>query len=83
LSHQREKYFERSLEFLPKLNNGIPLLAFITTFIFLTMLSCSDYNKILKGTDYNLKYEKALEYYENNQCYKSLPLLEELMSYFR
>ena len=47
------------------------------------MLSCSDYNKILKGTDYNLKYEKALEYYENNQCYKSLPLLEELMSYFR
>ena len=46
-------------------------------------LSCSDYNKILKGSDYNLKYEKALEYYENNQCYKSLPLFEELMSYFR
>ena len=83
MSNQREKYFERSLGLFYKLNNGIPLLVFITTFVFLTMLSCSDYNKILKGTDYNLKYEKALEYYENNQCYKSLPLLEELMSYFR
>ena len=38
---------------------------------------------MLKGSDYNLKYEKALEYYNNDQCYKSLPLLEELMSYFR
>lgn len=83
MNQQREKYFERSLELLSKLSNGIPLLVFITSFIFFTLLSCSDYNKILKGTDYNLKYEKALEYYENNQCYKSLPLLEELMSYFR
>ncbi|MBM78625.1 MAG: outer membrane protein assembly factor BamD [Crocinitomicaceae bacterium] len=55
-------------------------------FLFLCVLSlygCSEYNKILKGSDYNLKYEKAIEYYENNQCYKSLPLLDELMSYFR
>ena len=55
----------------------------LTFFVFLSCLSCSDYNKILKGSDYNLKYENALEYYENNQCYKSLPLFEELMSYFR
>ena len=45
--------------------------------------SCSEYNKILKGSDYNLKFEKAIEYYNSNQCYKSLPLLDELMSYFR
>jgi len=44
---------------------------------------CSEYNKILKGSDYNLKFEKAKEYYNNDQCYKSLPLLDELMSYFR
>ena len=47
------------------------------------LLSCSEYNKILKGSDYDLKFEKAKEYYENNQCYRSLPLLDELMSYFR
>ena len=28
-----------------------------------------------------LELEK--EYYEKNQCYRSLPLLDELMSYFR
>ena len=45
--------------------------------------SCSEYNKILKGSDYDLKFEKAIEYYEKNQCYRTLPLLDELMSYFR
>jgi len=51
--------------------------------LFCVLISCSEYNKVLKGSDYNLKYEKAIEYYNNDQCYKSLPLLEELMSYFR
>ena len=56
---------------------------FIYTFILALLISCSEYNKVLKGSDYNLKFEKAIEYYNNDQCYKSLPLLEELMSYFR
>ena len=56
---------------------------FIYTFILTLLISCSEYNKVLKGSDYNLKFEKAIEYYNNDQCYKSLPLLEELMSYFR
>ena len=51
--------------------------------IAVLLLSCSEYNKILKGSDYDLKFEKAKEYYEKNQCYRSLPLLDELMSYFR
>jgi len=49
----------------------------------LSILSCSSYNKILKGSDYNLKYTTAIEYYEKGECYKALPLFEELMSYFR
>ena len=55
------------------------LLCLIAVFL----LSCSEYNKILKGSDYDLKFEKAKEYYEKDQCYRSLPLLDELMSYFR
>lgn len=51
--------------------------------VLMSFVSCSEYNKILKGSDYNLKFEKAKEYYDANQCYKSLPLLDELMSYFR
>ena len=59
-------------------------IKFIIYSIFLSIIfSCSEYNKILKGSDYNLKFDKAIEYYNNDQCYKSLPLLEELMSYFR
>ena len=63
---------------------NIGLIKFIIYSISLSIiLSCSEYNKILKGSDYNLKFDKAIEYYNNDQCYKSLPLLEELMSYFR
>ena len=47
------------------------------------MLSCSDYNKILKGTDYNLKYEKLWSTMKITSVTNPLPLLEELMSYFR
>ena len=83
MSYKKENYFERIIGALSKLINDIPLVVPIAVIVLSIMLSCSDYNKILKGSDYNLKYEKALEYYENNKCYKSLPLLEELMSYFR
>ena len=52
-------------------------------FLAVSFFGCSEYNKIVKGTDYNLKYEKAVEYYQNGDCFKALPLFEELMSYFR
>ena len=29
------------------------------------LTSCGDYNKILKSTDYEFKYKKAIEYYED------------------
>ncbi|MFN0031437.1 MAG: outer membrane protein assembly factor BamD [Flavobacteriales bacterium] len=45
--------------------------------------SCSEYNKILKSTDVELKYTKALEYYNDDKCYKALPLLEELIGLSR
>ena len=58
------------------------ILVFILFSTFF-IVGCSDYSKIVKGTDYNLKYEKAVEYYNNGDCFKSLPLFEELMSYFK
>ncbi len=45
--------------------------------------SCSEYNKILKSNDYELKYTKAIEYYNEGEYFKSLPLFEELMSFFK
>lgn len=49
----------------------------------ITFSSCSDYNKIIKGNDYELKYKKAVELYNEGDCYRALPLFDELMTYYR
>ena len=52
--------------------------------LFLLLLaSCSKYQKILKSTDLNLKFEKAVAYYEKDDFNRALPLLEELSTAFR
>ncbi|MBI4929756.1 MAG: outer membrane protein assembly factor BamD [Bacteroidetes bacterium] len=50
---------------------------------FLLLSSCSDYNRLLKSTDYNKKYDAAIKYYENKEYTKALALLEELVSVYR
>lgn len=55
-------------------------------FYILTILfafGCSEYNKVLKSTDPEYKYEKAIEYYQDGDCYKAQPLLEELIGITR
>ncbi len=49
----------------------------------LLFASCSEYNKVLKSTDIEYKYTKAVEYYNNREYYKSLPILEELIGLTR
>lgn len=57
------------------------LFAIIIAVFLLT--GCTEYSKVLKSNDYNLKFEKAKEYYHSGDCTKALPLLEELLSLFR
>ncbi len=47
------------------------------------LASCSEYQKVLKSTDLNLKYEKAVEYYEAEKYNKAYPLFDELLSLYR
>ncbi len=48
--------------------------------VFVLLLSaCSDYNKILKSTDADKKYQAALKYYEKQDYYRASTLLEELI----
>lgn len=56
---------------------------FYFIFILFLLSSCSEYNKVLKSSDYNKKYEAAVQYYEKKQYSKALPLLEELSSVYR
>lgn len=47
------------------------------------MLSCDPYNKILKSTDLNYKFDMARKFYYEGAYYKAQPLLEELISVYR
>ena len=49
----------------------------------LTIASCSNYEKLLKSTDYNLKYTKALEYYQKKDYARAVSLFEQVVNVFR
>lgn len=52
----------------------------ITLVVSLFFVGCGDYNKILKSTDYEYKYEAAKEYFLRGQYNKSTTLLNELIT---
>ena len=58
---------------------------FNSALILLTVIlsSCGSYNKIVKSTDYEYKYKKAIEYYEDGEYVRSGTLLKELVSIYR
>lgn len=47
------------------------------------LVSCSDYQKLLKSNDTELKLEKAIEFYEAGNYFKAQTLLTDLRSYYR
>ena len=55
---------------------------FILT-IFSLFLSCSNYQKLLKSEDFDQKYESAVNYYNDADYSRALPLLEDLLSAFK
>lgn len=57
--------------------------SFIFLLLILSFLSCSEYNKVLKSSDPELKFTKAVEYYKDGRCYQALPLFEELIASVR
>lgn len=57
----------------------------VVYFLMITLLlsSCGEYNKILKSTDYELKYSYAKKYFNQKQFTKSATLLDELVPIFK
>ncbi len=52
--------------------------------IFAILLpSCSKYQKLLKSSDNDLKYEKAVSFYEKGEYYKAQQLFEQIYTFFR
>ena len=72
------------------LKKGYFCAMFMKTKIFLTGLvtviilsACGEYNKILKSTDYEYRYKKAIEYYEAGEYVKAGTLFQELVNIYR
>lgn len=55
----------------------IPLLTLVLA------SACGEYEKLLKSTDFDLKKEKAKEYYEAGKYVKSTELIEQILPRFR
>jgi outer membrane protein assembly factor BamD len=47
------------------------------------LVSCSEYQRVLKSKDMNLKLLKANEYFDKKQYFKALPIYEELIAVYR
>ncbi|MBW7868326.1 MAG: outer membrane protein assembly factor BamD [Brumimicrobium sp.] len=48
----------------------------------LLIVSCSDYNKILKGTDYDAKFDEANRMYDKKMYDKAINLYEQVYQYY-
>ena len=58
-------------------------VVFLLMMITVLLSSCREYNKILKSTDYELKYSYAKKYFNAKQYSKSATLLDELVPIFK
>ena len=58
-------------------------LYFLLMMMTVLLSSCGEYNKILKSTDYELKYSYAKKYFNAKQYSKSATLLDELVTIFK
>lgn len=56
---------------------------FLFALVLIGLASCNKYNRLLKSSDFELKYTKAVEYYGKKNYVKALPLFEELMTVYR
>jgi outer membrane protein assembly factor BamD len=62
-------------------NRNYIILLVITTLVGFS--GCSGYEKLLKSSDYRLKFEKAMEYYENEEYVRAGTLLDQITAVYR
>src|SRR5665647_3239138 len=51
--------------------------------VFLTLVSCSDYQKLLKSDDAELKYTKAVAYFEKGDFMRASTLFDAVANYYK
>lgn len=73
-------YSARFLNFAHYLKIRMKKNIVITLLAAATLSSCGEYNKLLKSTDYEYKYEAAKNYFAKGQYGRSATLLNELIT---
>lgn len=63
--------------------NKISLRLFTVSLLVLFFSSCSQYEKLLKSDDFQLKYDVAMEYYEKEDYVRSATLIEQILPVYR
>lgn len=71
------------LNFAPTLSKKITYTLASLITIVMTLSSCDPYQKLLKSNDYDLKFKKSKEFYNEGKYTKAIPLFEELMSVYK
>ena len=51
--------------------------------VLLVVSSCSGYEKLLKSSDYRLKFNRAMEYYEDGEYVKASTLFDQISAVYR
>lgn len=57
--------------------------SFLLLFSVIIFASCSDYQKLLKSTDPELKYNKAVEYFNKGDFMRASTLFDEISTYYK
>ncbi len=63
--------------------NAMKKILFVLISSTILLTSCSKFQRVLKSSDMNLKYETAEKYYLKKDYFRALQLLEELMTVYR
>lgn len=58
-------------------------LPFILLLVVISLVSCSDYQKLLKTDDAELKYTKAVEYFEKGDFMRASTLFDAVATYYK
>jgi outer membrane protein assembly factor BamD len=58
-------------------------IVFLLSLTAMICVGCSEYSKVLKSDDLAYKYAKAIEYYNEEDFIKCIPIFEELITLYR
>jgi outer membrane protein assembly factor BamD len=51
--------------------------------LFVVLASCSEYEKLLKSDDFQMKYDAAMQYFEDEEYVRAATLIEQILPVYR